>query len=56
MKMFIRILFLIIFETIGYWLYKNLNIEEIWKYTFAFIYGGIGMTIYLALEGLIYGK
>lgn len=48
MKIFIRILFLIIFETIGYWLYKNLNIEEVWKYTFAFIYGGIG--------GLIYGK
>ena len=47
MKFFIRILFLVIFEVTGYWLYKNLNVEDIWKYTFAYIYGGIIMVIYL---------
>ena len=50
MKSFIRILFLIVFEMIGYWLYKNLNVEDIWKYTFAYIYGGIIMAIYLVLS------
>jgi len=47
MNFFIRILFLIVFEMIGYWLYKNLNVEDIWKYTFTYIYGGIIMAIYL---------
>lgn len=50
MKMFIRILFFIMFEMIGYWLYKNLKVEDIWKYTFTYIYGGIAMITYLGLS------
>lgn len=48
MTIFIRILFLIVFDIIGFWLYKNLNVEDIWKYIFAYIYGVIIMLIYIA--------
>ncbi len=50
MKFLVKILILAILETIGYFIYKNLNVEEIWKYVFAYIYGGIAMTIYLGLQ------
>lgn len=50
MKFFIRIIILILVESVGYWIYKNLNVEDIWKYTFAYIYGGLAMVIYLRLN------
>ncbi len=36
-----KIFYYIFFYSIGYFLFKHLNFEQLWKYCFAYCYGGI---------------
>lgn len=51
MKKILRILLLSCFYIIGWFLYKNLDVEDCWKFCFAYGYGGIiGFFNFLFVE------
>lgn len=47
-----RYILTIIFTTIGYLVYHHLQIADVWKYTFACVYGEIMMGVNFILMDL----